>query len=78
MKAILTIYEEYIQGRTTGREVEKKEFATKKAALAHCEDMRKEQWGELKGKLNWWETDGKKVALPNNGQWRRWATITKV
>lgn len=64
------IFEEYRPGYTTGKEIERIPFNTIKAALEHFEQERGE-------KLNWWEIKDKRISLPNNGQWRRWATIVK-
>lgn len=78
-KIQLVISEEYINGRTTMKEVERLEFKTIKAAFEYCENVRKKEWGEWKGKLNWWEIKDKRVWLPMvQVPFRRLACIEKI
>ena len=76
-QATLIIYSEYIEGRTTGKEVERMTFPTVKAAFEFCYTERAKVWDKFRAKLGWWEIKDKKVSLPNEGGFRRWAVITK-
>ncbi len=72
------IFEEYRPGYTTGNETGRFTFKTLKDAFAYLVQERAKVWEPMRSKLNWWELRYKRVALPNNGQWRRWATIEKI
>ena len=72
------IFEEYRPGYTTGKETGRVPVKTFKDAFAYLEQERAKAWEPMRAKLNWWEIKDKRVALPNNGQWRRWAIIKKI
>ena len=72
------IFEEYRPGYTTGKETGRVPFKTFKDAFAYLEQERAKVWEPMRAKLGWWEIKDKRVMLPNNGQWRRWAIIEKI
>lgn len=75
--ATVTIYQEFKPGYTTGKETERLTFPTIKDAFAYCLQERKKVWDDRRARLGWWEIKDKREFLPNDGQFRRWAEITK-
>lgn len=74
----IIIYQEFKPGYTTGKEIERLPFKSQKEAFEWCRVEREKEWGEFRSALNWWEIKDKKVALPNEGKFRKWAVIAKA